>query len=73
MDQPVWNFFAAMAVPAMLEQQEIIVAQLREKVLENVLHVQQGWIADENERELKLHNVNLFLHAIGLDSSQINL
>lgn len=72
-DQPVWAFFAAMAVPAVLEQQEVIVTQLREKVLEIILRVQQGWIADENERELKLRNVNSFLHAIGLDSSQINL
>lgn len=72
-DHPVWGFFAALAVFAVLEQQEIIVAQLRDKILENVLRVQQGWIADENERELKLQNINLFLHAIGLDSSQINL
>ncbi|GJJ11363.1 hypothetical protein Clacol_005595 [Clathrus columnatus] len=72
-DQPVWGFFAAMAVPATLEQQGLIVTQLREKVLEIVLRIQQGWIVDENERDLKLRNINSFLHAIGLDSSQINL
>ncbi|KAF8511840.1 topoisomerase II-associated protein PAT1 [Hysterangium stoloniferum] len=72
-DEPVWSFFASMAVPALSEQQQILVTQLREKVLENVLSAQQGWVTDENERTLKLRNVNMFLHALGLDSSQINL
>ena len=62
-----------MAVPASMEQQQILVTQLREKVLENVLSVHKGWVADESERNLKLRSVNIFLHALGLDSSQINL
>jgi DNA topoisomerase 2-associated protein PAT1 len=71
-DHPVWSFFASMAVPASLEQQSFLVAQLREKVLENVLSAHQGWVA-ESERSAKLRNVNIFLHALGLDSSQISL
>lgn len=62
-----------MAVPATLEQQSILVTQLREKVLENVLSAHKGWAVDESERNAKLRNVNIFLHALGLDSSQINL
>ena len=46
---------------------------LRERVLENVASVSKGWIVDEEQRRLRLANVNLFLHAIGLDSSQISL
>lgn len=72
-DHPVWSFFASMAVPATLEQQSILVTQLREKVLENVLSAHKGWVTDESERSAKLRNVNIFLHALGLDSSQINL
>lgn len=72
-DHPVWSFFASMAVPASLEQQSILVTQLREKVLENVVSAHKGWVADESERNAKLRNVNIFLHALGLDSSQINL
>ncbi|KAF8478258.1 topoisomerase II-associated protein PAT1 [Gautieria morchelliformis] len=71
-DHPVWSFFASMAVPASLEQQSFLVTQLRDKVLENVLSAHQGWVA-ESERNAKLRNVNIFLHALGLDSSQISL
>lgn len=72
-DLPVWNFFASMAVPASVEQQSILVTQLRDKILENVISAHKGWVADESARELKLQSVDIFLHAIGLDSSQINL
>lgn len=70
-DQPVWQFLAALALHASPEQQQILVTALREKVLENVTSVNKGWVADEEERQTKLANVNLFLHALGLDSSQI--
>lgn len=70
-DQPVWQFLAALALHAVTEQQQILVTSLREKVLENVLSANKGWVADEDERRTKLANVNLFLHALGLDSSQI--
>lgn len=70
-DQPVWQFLAAVALHALSEQQHILVTALRDKILDNVASVNKGWIQDEEERETKLANVNLFLHALGLDSSQI--
>ncbi|TFK25645.1 hypothetical protein FA15DRAFT_341353 [Coprinopsis marcescibilis] len=72
-DQPVWQFLAALALHAVTEQHQLLVTALREKVLDNVLSVNKGWVSDEEERQTKLANVNLFLHALGLDSSQIAL
>jgi DNA topoisomerase 2-associated protein PAT1 len=73
LDQPVWQFLAALALHATNEQQQALVTSLREKVLENVASANKGWVADEDERRAKLGNVNLFLHALGLDSSQISI
>ncbi|KAI6149363.1 topoisomerase II-associated protein PAT1 [Pisolithus tinctorius] len=73
LDQPVWQFLAAVALHASPDQQSTLVAGLRDKVLENVASVHKGWITDEEERSTKLANVNLFLHALGLDSSQITV
>jgi DNA topoisomerase 2-associated protein PAT1 len=73
LDQPVWQFLAALALHATNEQQQALVTTLREKVLENVASANKGWVADEDERRAKLGNVNLFLHALGLDSSQISI
>jgi DNA topoisomerase 2-associated protein PAT1 len=70
-DQPVWQLLAAVALHAATEQHHVLVAALREKILDNVLSVNKGWVATEDERQTKLANVNLFLHALGLDSSQI--
>lgn len=70
-DQPVWQFLAALALHAVVEQHHILVSTLREKILDNVLSVNKGWVHDEDERQTKLANVNLFLHALNLDSSQI--
>lgn len=71
LDQPVWQFLAALALHAVTKQHQILVTALREKVLENVLSANKGWVSDEDEQRAKLANVNLFLHALGLDSSQI--
>ncbi|KAG2355143.1 topoisomerase II-associated protein PAT1 [Suillus spraguei] len=73
LDQPVWQFLAALALHASSDQQSILVTNLREKVLDIVTSVSKGWVADEEERQTKLANVNLFLHALGLDSSQISV
>ena len=73
LDQPVWQFLAALALHASPDQQSILVTSLREKVLDIVTSVNKGWVADEEERQTKLANVNLFLHALGLDSSQISV
>lgn len=70
-DQPVWQFLAAVALHASLEQQQILVASLREIVLENVTSANQEWTPDPELQKMRLSNVNIFLHALGLDSSQI--
>jgi DNA topoisomerase 2-associated protein PAT1 len=74
LDQPSWQFLAALALHASTEQQQILVTALREKVLESVSSATSGWSGDamtNDERSARLSNVNLFLHALGLDSSQI--
>lgn len=73
LDQPVWQFLAALALHAITQQHQILVTSLREKVLQNVLSANKGWVADEEARQTKLANVNLFLNALGLDSSQITM
>lgn len=70
MDQPVWQFFAAFAVHASNEQRQILVTALRAKILENIVAAKK-YVDDEDERRTKLANVDIFLHAIDLDSSQI--
>ncbi|KAI0352379.1 hypothetical protein OH77DRAFT_1409256 [Trametes cingulata] len=72
MDQPVWQFFASLACSANDAQQSALVSGLREVVLENVTTATKGLgVESEERRRLRLSNVNLFLHALGLDSSQI--
>lgn len=72
-DQPTWQFLAAVGLHSSVEQQQILVTSLRERVLDNVASVAKGWVVDEEQRRLRLANVNLFLHSLGLDSSQIAL
>ncbi|KAG9223720.1 hypothetical protein CCMSSC00406_0004939 [Pleurotus cornucopiae] len=73
LDQQTWQFLAALALHASPEQHQVLVASLREKILHNVVSINKGWVTDEEETRLKLANVNIFLNAIGLDSSQITL
>jgi DNA topoisomerase 2-associated protein PAT1 len=70
-DQQVWQLLAAFALHSNLEQQQILVSTLREKILENVVAVNKGWVGSEEETAMKLANINIFLHALGLDSSQV--
>ena len=70
-DQQVWQLLAAIALHASLEQQQHLVATLREKILDNVVSVNRGWTSNEEDAATKLANVNIFLHALGLDSSQV--
>ncbi|KAH9935957.1 topoisomerase II-associated protein PAT1 [Epithele typhae] len=75
LDQPVWEFLATFALFASEEQQQVLIASLRDVVLENVATATKGWTgADSDEtRRLRLANVNLFLRSFGLDASQIQL
>lgn len=71
-DQPVWQFLAILAAHAAVEQQQILVSSIKERVLESVASANKGYgIKDEDQRAKRLANVNIFLHALGLDSSQI--
>lgn len=85
-DEAVWTFFAAIAVSADAQQQQALVTELREKVLESVNAVAKKWVSPEiAERKIVSSlfrfrvcsfcqkNVNLLMHALGLDASQISV
>ena len=73
-DQPVWQFLAILATQAAVEQQQTLVVAVKERVLESVTSATKGvGIMNEEQRNKRLANVNIFLHALGLDSSQITL
>ena len=70
-DQQIWQLLAAIALHASLEQQQHLVTTLREKILDNMASINRGWASSEEEVAIKLANVDIFLHALGLDSSQV--
>ena len=70
-DQQIWQLLAAIALHASLKQQQHLVATVREKILDNVVSIDRGWASSEEEAAIKLASVNIFLHALGLDSSQV--
>lgn len=63
-----WQFLAACAVSASPEQQHALVNEARDRVLDNV---QSAKGLPKELADTKRANVNLFLHAIGLDASQL--
>jgi len=71
-DVYVWQFLAALAVGLNVTQQHQLVIEVREKVLENVTNATRGHIPAD-AAQTKIANVNLFLHALGLDASQVNV
>ncbi|KAL5492252.1 PAT1 [Sanghuangporus weigelae] len=73
LDQPVWKFLATFALHADNDQQQFLVSTLREKILDNVVAVHKGLVDGEAEQNIKITNVNIFLHALGLDSTQITV
>lgn len=72
-DQPVWQFLSLLAVHSNEEQQQALVGGLRDMILENVISANKGFADSEESRRLRLANVNLLLHALGLDASQISM
>ncbi|KDN46149.1 hypothetical protein K437DRAFT_256333 [Tilletiaria anomala UBC 951] len=105
-DEPVWNFMAALAVACSMEQQQTLVAELRDKILENVVSAKEwakrkktqadqrlGGLANELSSagfsvntasvgaipgmelgpDVRIRNVNLLLHALSLDATQIDI
>ncbi|EJU03555.1 hypothetical protein DACRYDRAFT_114933 [Dacryopinax primogenitus] len=72
-DQPTWQFLAALAISADMAEQQHLVGELRDKVLENVMSQRTGLATTEEEARMKIDNVNLFLNALGIDASQIQM
>ena len=75
-DEPTWNLMAALAIGSSMDQQQILVQELREKILENVISAKE-W-AKRNphaqaELDIRIRNVNLLLHALNLDAAQISV
>ena len=74
LDHDVWAFLATLSVASVTEQQHILVTSLRDRILESVTSAIKGWsIPNEEVRKMRLANVNLVLHALGIDSSQITI
>jgi DNA topoisomerase 2-associated protein PAT1 len=69
-DMHVWQFLASLSIGLVLEHQQELVKQVREKVMETLDSVSKGNVSQDIVNT-KISNVNLFLHAIGLDASQV--
>ena len=69
-DEHVWNFMALLAIHADLAQQQVLVQELRDKILSNVLAANE---ARAGADDVRIRNVNLLLHALNLDAAQITL
>lgn len=71
-DMYVWQFLAAMAVGASMEQQHTLVTEARDRVMENIALAHHNQLPAPQAAH-RISNVNLFLHALGLDSSQVTV
>ncbi|KAI8576924.1 hypothetical protein K450DRAFT_254253 [Umbelopsis ramanniana AG] len=71
-DTYVWQFLAAIAVGASMEQQHSLVTEIRDRVMEDIVMASSNRLPAEQAAH-KISNVNLFLHALGLDASQVTL
>lgn len=69
-DVYVWQFLASVAVGASMEQQHILVAEVRDKVLDNVI---SSKTLPPEQAANKIANTNLFLHAMGLDTELLQV
>ena len=68
-DQPVWRFLAGFALERTVEQHSRLVTQLRAKVMGTLKMAQR--LEEGKAKARKIRNVDLFLNALGLSSSQI--
>ncbi|ORX64780.1 hypothetical protein K493DRAFT_321950 [Basidiobolus meristosporus CBS 931.73] len=71
-DLYVWEFLAALGSQATSQQQHVLVTEVREKIYESLMAATSGQLPPEAAQH-KYSNVNLFLHSLGLDASQIPL
>lgn len=74
-DEPVWNLLALFAIHADLGQQQVLVQELRDKILSNVMAAKEASKngAAPGTEDVRIRNVNLLLHALNLDAAQITL
>lgn len=73
LDQPTWQFLAALALQGTPPQHAVLVKGLREKVLRIVSFVRNTSHLPEEVSKRKLANVDLFLGAMGLGSEMIEM
>ncbi|KAI8095121.1 topoisomerase II-associated protein PAT1-domain-containing protein [Gilbertella persicaria] len=71
-DMYVWQFLAAMAVGASMDQQHILVTEVRDRVMDNIVLAKRNRLPLDQATH-RISNVNLFLHALGLDASQVSV
>lgn len=73
-DEPVWNLMALFAIHSDLNQQQVLVQELREKILSTIIAANEAKSKGaKREEDVRIHNVNLLLHALNLDAAQITL
>ncbi|KAJ2500485.1 DNA topoisomerase 2-associated protein pat1 [Coemansia sp. RSA 1972] len=69
-DVHAWQFLAALAAAASVEQQHMLVSEARGHVLASVQLAKSGRLPSDVSAAITA-NVNLFLNALGLDASQV--
>ncbi|KAJ1758345.1 DNA topoisomerase 2-associated protein pat1 [Coemansia sp. RSA 353] len=69
-DVHAWQFLAALAAAASVEQQHMLVSEARGHVLTSVQLAKSGHLPSDVASAITA-NVNLFLNALGLDASQV--
>lgn len=73
-DEPVWNLMALFAIHSDLNQQQVLVQELREKILSTIIAANEAKSKGATrEEDVRIRNVNLLLHALNLDAAQITL
>ncbi|WFD02298.1 DNA topoisomerase 2-associated protein pat1 [Malassezia obtusa] len=73
-DEPVWNLMALFAIHSDLNQQQLLVQELREKILSTIIAANEAKSKGAvREEDVRIRNVNLLLHALNLDAAQITL
>ncbi|KAI8339561.1 topoisomerase II-associated protein PAT1 [Chlamydoabsidia padenii] len=71
-DMYIWQFLAAIAVGASMDQQHILVTEVRDRVMENIILAKSNRIPLDRATH-RIDNTNLFLHSLGLDASQVTV
>lgn len=73
-DEPVWNLMALFAIHADLAQQQVLVQELREKILSNVMAAKEakstGSTAPGDE-DVRIRNVNLLVRILSYETHHL--